>query len=123
MGGGAAMMPAVRNPGFYQAVAAHSGCSTVGPGHGVARAIVHSYNGNPDNMFGPPHHPDWLARDVIRHAEELRGTSVYLSSGSGIPGEADTLGPSGLPECITQGGPLEGARMPVPRPSWTGSRN
>ncbi|MEV2226728.1 alpha/beta hydrolase family protein [Nocardia vinacea] len=83
MGGEAAMMLAARNPGQYRAVAAHSGCYTVasGPGQAQARAIVKTYGGNPDNMFGPSDDPDWLAHDVMTHAEALRGTAVYLSSG------------------------------------------
>lgn len=109
MGGGAAMMLTVRNPGLYQAVAAHSGCYTVasGAGQAQARAIVETYGGNPDNMFGPPSDPDWLAHDVISHAEALRGTAIYLSSGSGIPGEHDTPDQTDLTDTLTVGGPLE----------------
>ncbi|WP_433599185.1 alpha/beta hydrolase [Nocardia sp. CA-135953] len=109
MGGEAAMMLTVRNPGMYRAVAAHSGCYTVapGPGQAQARAIVETYRGNPDNMFGQPDDPDWLAHDVMTHADALRGTAIYLSSGSGIPGEHDVPGQAGLPDDITIGGPLE----------------
>ncbi|MFI6777209.1 alpha/beta hydrolase [Nocardia sp. NPDC050412] len=109
MGGEAAMMLTVRNPGLYRAVAAHSGCYTLasGPGQAQARAIVETYGGDPDNMFGPPNDPDWLAHDVMTHAAALRGTAIYLSSGSGVPGEHDTPGQVDLPEAITVGGPLE----------------
>ncbi|MEC3920241.1 alpha/beta hydrolase [Nocardia sp. CDC160] len=109
MGAEAAMMLAVRNPRLYQAVAAHSGCYTVAPGPGQlqARSIVETYGGNPENMFGPLDDPDWLAHDVLAHADGLRGTAVYLSSGSGIPGEHDAPGQVELPDAITVGGPLE----------------
>ncbi|MBU3062497.1 esterase family protein [Nocardia sp. NEAU-G5] len=109
MGGEATMMLAVRNPGRYRAVAAHSGCYSVapGPGQDQARAIVETYHGNPDNMFGKPGDPDWLAHDVMTHAAALRGTAVYLSAGSGIPGEHDVPGQANLPDDITVGGPLE----------------
>nr|WP_308188433.1 alpha/beta hydrolase family protein [Nocardia australiensis] len=109
MGGEAAMMLTVRNPGLYRAVAAHSGCYTVasGAGQAQARAIVETYGGNPDNMFGPPTDPDWLAHDVMSHAEALRGTAIYLSSGSGIPGEHDTPDQTDLTDTLTVGGPLE----------------
>ncbi|WP_245713873.1 alpha/beta hydrolase [Nocardia vaccinii] len=109
MGGEAAMMLTVRNPGLYRAVAAHSGCYSTapGPGQDQARAIVETYHGNPDNMFGSRDDPDWLAHDVMTHATALRGTAVYLSSGSGIPGEHDVPGQADLPDDITVGGPLE----------------
>ncbi|MFC9897733.1 alpha/beta hydrolase [Nocardia sp. NPDC127579] len=109
MGAEAAMMLAFRNPGRYAAVAAHSSCYTIarGAGQAHARGIVASYGGNPDNMFGPPGDPDWLAHDVIAHAEALRGTAIYLSSGTGIPGEHDLAGRTDLPDAITVGGPLE----------------
>ncbi len=109
MGGEAAMMLTVRTPGMYRAVAAHSGCYTVasGPGQAQARAIVETYGGNPDNMFGPPTDPDWLAHDVTSHAEALRGTAIYLSSGNGVPGEHDTPEQADLADTITVGGVLE----------------
>ncbi|WP_040792940.1 alpha/beta hydrolase [Nocardia paucivorans] len=109
MGAEAAMMLTFRNPGMYSVVAAHSGCYTVasGAGQAQARSIVKTYGGDPDNMFGPPDDPDWLAHDTMAHAEALRGTAIYLSSGSGIPGEHDVPGKVELPDAITVGGPLE----------------
>ncbi len=109
MGAGAAMVLAARNRGLYRAVAAHSGCYSTAPGFGQAqaRAIVTTYGGNPDNMFGLPDDPDWLAHDVLTHAENLRGIAIYLSSGSGVPGAHDVTGRADLPEAIAIGGPLE----------------
>lgn len=108
MGAEAAMMLTFRTPGLYSVVAAHSGCYTLaGAGQAQARGIVETYGGNPDNMFGPPNDPDWLAHDVMSHAEALRGTRIYLSSGSGVPGEHDLPGKVELPDAITVGGPLE----------------
>ncbi|NNH73163.1 esterase family protein [Nocardia uniformis] len=109
MGAEASMMLAFRNPGLYSVVAAHSGCYSLGSGAGQARArgIVATYGGNADNMFGTPTDPDWYAHDVMAHANELRGTALYLSSGSGIPGEHDVPGRVDLPDAITVGGPLE----------------
>ncbi|MGW4095212.1 alpha/beta hydrolase [Nocardia sp. NPDC004750] len=109
MGAGAAMMLAFRTPGLYSVVAAHSGCYTVasGTGQAQARAIVKTYGGDPDNMFGTPTDPDWRAHDVLEHAQALRGTRIYLSSGSGIPGEHDIPSQVELPDTITIGGPLE----------------
>ncbi len=109
MGAEAAMMLAVRNPGLYKAVAAHSGCYSMAPGPGQtqARAIVQTYGGNPDNMFGSSKDPDWLAHDVISHAAALRGTAIYLSSGSGLPGKHDTPGRQDVSSAVIIGGPLE----------------
>ncbi|WP_249645597.1 alpha/beta hydrolase [Nocardia sputi] len=109
MGAEAAMMLTFRTPGLYSVVAAHSGCYTVasGTGQAQARSIVKTYGGNPDNMFGPPTDPDWLAHDTMTHAQALRGTRIYLSSGNGVPGEHDVPGRVELPDAITIGGPLE----------------
>jgi S-formylglutathione hydrolase FrmB len=109
MGAEAAMMLAMRHPGEYRAVAAHSGCYAMGSdiGQAQARAIVSTYGGNPDNMFGNQNDPSWLAHDVMMHADQLRGTALFLSAGSGLPGPLD--GPSN-PDSRTSivfGGPLE----------------
>ncbi|MET9031056.1 esterase family protein [Nocardia sp. NPDC004168] len=99
----------VLTPGLYSVVAAHSGCYTVasGAGQAQARAIVKTYGGDPDNMFGTLADLDWRAHDVLTHAQALRGTRIYLSSGSGIPGERDVPGQVELPVAITIGGSLE----------------
>lgn len=114
MGAEAAMMLTVRKPGLYQAVAAHSGCYSVGsdPGQAQARAIVATYMGNPDNMFGRPDDPQWLAHDVVEHAAALRGKAIYVSAGSGLPGQYETPGTPDLPQMLALGAPLEaGAAM------------
>ncbi|MBH0779047.1 esterase family protein [Nocardia sp. NEAU-351] len=114
MGAEAAMMLAVRRPTLYAAVAAHSGCYSVGtePGQAQARAIVATYFGQPDNMFGRPDNPEWLAHDVIQHAEALRGKAIYLSTGNGMPGRYETPDTPNLPTVLAFGGPLEaGAAM------------
>ncbi|ONM46506.1 alpha/beta hydrolase [Nocardia donostiensis] len=109
MGAEAAMMLAVRTPGLYSAVGAHSGCFSTGTdlGQAQARAVVATYNGDPDNMFGPQHHPAWKEHDVTLHAEALRGKALYISVGSGLPGIHETLGNPELPTVVGFGGPLE----------------
>lgn len=88
MGAQSAMMLASRNPQLYSAVAAYSGCfesaDIVGQGH--MRAIVSAFGGNADNMFGGPLDPAWAQHDVLARAENLRGTAIYVSVGSGAPG-------------------------------------
>ncbi|WP_280189582.1 MULTISPECIES: alpha/beta hydrolase-fold protein, partial [Nocardia] len=43
------------------------------------------------NMWGPPTDPAWAANDPYLHADKLRGTAIYVSTGSGTPGPHDTL--------------------------------
>lgn len=111
MGAEAAMMLAFRQPELYRAVAAHSGCFSMGTdlGQAEARAVIATYGGDPDNMFGAAEHPNWLAHDVLLHAEALRGKAIYLSVGSGIPGRYDVPGSADLPSTVGFGGPLEAA--------------
>ncbi|MBF6087708.1 esterase family protein [Nocardia cyriacigeorgica] len=109
MGAEGAMMLAVREPQLYAAVAAHSGCYTSGSDLGQAqvRAVIATYKGDPDNMFGEPEDPAWLAHDVTRNAEALRGKAIYLSSGSGVPGKYEVPSNPDLLNAIGFGSPLE----------------
>ncbi len=109
MGAEAAMMLAIRDPQAYLAVAAHSGCYAMGSdfGQAQARAVVRTYGGDPDNMFGKQDDPDWLAHDVMMHADTLRGKAIFLSAGSGVPGPYDVPGNPEAVSTIGFGGPLE----------------
>ncbi|MFG1790950.1 alpha/beta hydrolase [Nocardia sp. NPDC049149] len=113
MGAEAAMMLAVRQPQLYTAIAAHSGCFSMGTdlGQAQARAVVATYRGVPDNMFGEQDDPAWLDHDVTLHAEALRGKTIYMSVGSGLPGIHDVPGTPGVDAAttISVGGPLEAA--------------
>ncbi|WP_299577100.1 alpha/beta hydrolase family protein [uncultured Williamsia sp.] len=88
MGAGSALMLAARKPGFFRSVSSFSGCYSTADlaSQSVPRAIVAAFGGNADNMWGPPSDPAWAAHDVLLHAEGLRGTTVYVSVGSGLPG-------------------------------------
>ncbi len=94
MGAGAALVLAARNPGFYDAVAAYSGCyTTTGPaGQAYPRGIVAAFGGNADNMWGPPTDPAWAQHDVVAKAANLRGSTVYVSTGTGRAGRYDAPG-------------------------------
>lgn len=109
MGAEAAMMLTMRNPDLYSAVGAHSGCFSTGTdfGQAQARAVIATYEGDPDNMFGPEHDPAWRKHDVTLHAEQLRGKALYISVGSGLPGLHDYIGHPELLTRIGFGGPLE----------------
>ncbi|MEC3954695.1 alpha/beta hydrolase family protein [Nocardia sp. CDC153] len=91
MGAQGAMMLAHRHPGLYRAVAGLSGCySTVdGTGSAITALTVASRGGNVVKMWGPPGTFDWLTHDSTVGAEALRGTVIYLSAASGVPGAAD----------------------------------
>ncbi|WP_280336752.1 alpha/beta hydrolase [Nocardia wallacei] len=111
MGAEAALMLVMRNAQLYRAVAAHSGGYAMGSdvGQALARAVVRTYGGDPDNMFGNQYDPDWLAHDVMVNAEGLRGETIYLSSGSGLPGPHDTSANPDSTTSVAFGGPLEAA--------------
>ncbi|MFJ9366530.1 alpha/beta hydrolase [Nocardia sp. NPDC101769] len=91
MGAQGAMMLAHRHPGFYRAVAGLSGCySTIDPsGSAITALTVASRGGNIINLWGPPGTFDWLIHDSTVWAEALRGTVIYLSAASGLPGLPD----------------------------------
>ncbi len=104
-----ALMLAERNPGLYQAVAGYSGCySTRGPlGRELTSLVVIDGGATTDMMWGPYGGPDWQAHDIFAHADGLRGTTVYLSSGNGLPGPHETLDVPQLERRIVIGGLLE----------------
>ncbi|MGW0027067.1 alpha/beta hydrolase [Rhodococcus sp. HM1] len=81
-------------PGLYRGVAAYSGCAqTSDPvGQAYVNLVVETWgDGNTENMWGPPDDPDWVENDPYVNAEKLRGLALYLSNGSGLPGQYDTL--------------------------------
>lgn len=106
-------------PDLYQAVGAFSGCAeTSSP---LGEAYVHlttgvKAGGDVENMWGPLGSPGWAANDPYLHADLLRGHTIFLSSGTGLPGSHDNLddyriagSTSMLRTQITQGGPIEAA--------------
>lgn len=94
MAGTSVFQLALAEPGLYRAIGSYSGCvRTSSPGgQAIVRTVVGSRLGNAANMWGPPTDPAWSANDPYLHAEALRGTEVYISSGTGIPGPFDTIG-------------------------------
>ncbi|GAB20751.1 putative mycolyltransferase [Gordonia effusa NBRC 100432] len=94
MGAGSALVLAARHPRFYRSAASFSGCYSASDvaGQISARSIINGFGGNADNMWGPIGDPDWAAHDVVRQAAGLRGTDVYVSVGSGLPGRYDAPG-------------------------------
>ncbi|NLE82544.1 MAG: esterase family protein [Rhodococcus sp.] len=119
MSGTSVLALAESSPGLYDAVAAYSGCaSTSDPvGQAYVRTVVEARGGgNTHNMWGAVGDGGWAANDPLLHAEKLRGTAVYISSGSGLIGDHDNLNapdvqgdPSVLAQQIVVGGVIEAA--------------
>jgi diacylglycerol O-acyltransferase / trehalose O-mycolyltransferase len=105
-------------PQLYGAVASYSGCAQISDpvGHTFVDLAV-SYPGGPgdtDNMYGPYGDPMWRENDPYVHADKLRGIDLFIASGTGLPGEYDTLnnpyalpGVAGLVNQIIVGGAIE----------------
>ncbi|MFD8100105.1 alpha/beta hydrolase [Nocardia fluminea] len=121
MSGTSVLNLAIAKPGFWNSVASYSGCAqTSDPiGQEFIRITVENWGGGQsiENMWGPRNGPLWRANDPLVNAEGLRGTEVYLSTGTGIPGAphdtpADARVQDGripLPVQIAFGGPIEAA--------------
>ncbi|MFC9437114.1 alpha/beta hydrolase [Nocardia sp. NPDC057030] len=75
-------------PGLFKTVAAYSGCAQIADPAGkqfVKLATETWAGGDTKNMYGPDNSPLWAENDPVINAEKLRGTLLYVSSGSGIP--------------------------------------
>lgn len=84
---------AIQAPGLYRAVASYSGCAqTSDPlGQAFVRTVVEVAGAkDATNMWGPYDGPGWEAHDPYLNAEKLRGLSLYISNGSGLPGPYDS---------------------------------
>ncbi|MFD4183533.1 alpha/beta hydrolase [Rhodococcus sp. NPDC058514] len=89
MSAGSVLDLAIQAPGLYQGVASYSGCArTSDPlGQAYIRTVVEIMGGaDATNMWGPYDGPAWRDHDPYLNAEKLRGLSIYLSTGNGLPG-------------------------------------
>ncbi|MET8775083.1 alpha/beta hydrolase family protein [Nocardia sp. NPDC004654] len=118
MSGTSVLQLPIAAPGLYRAAAAYSGCAQISDpvGYNFVRTVVSAGGGDTANMYGPQGDPLWAANDPYLNAEGLRGLELFLSTGSGIPGQWDTLdgpytlpGVGGLANQLTVGGALEAA--------------
>ncbi|MET7771706.1 alpha/beta hydrolase family protein [Nocardia sp. NPDC005366] len=93
MAGTSVFQLALAAPGFYRAIGSYSGCvRTSDPaGQAIVGAVVTTQRGTLANMWGPPGDPAWRAKDPYLQADKLRGTAVYVSTGTGLPGPNDNL--------------------------------
>ena len=119
MGGHAALNLITRHPDLYRGVAAFSACpDSLDPNaRSTVRATVASKGGDANNMWGPDDNPDWAAHDPMTNAAALRGKTVYLAVGNGIPGPHELLRPfdQEVWESATSGAALEWAAMTCTR--------
>ncbi|WP_414976546.1 alpha/beta hydrolase [Gordonia sp. (in: high G+C Gram-positive bacteria)] len=94
MSGTSVLNLAIADPGRYRAVASYSGCArTSDPvGREFIRQVI-AVRGKADmaDMWGPVGGPGWVAHDPYVNAAKLRGTTIYLSSNSGLPGEDESV--------------------------------
>ncbi|MDL9938044.1 alpha/beta hydrolase family protein [Gordonia sp. ABSL1-1] len=94
MAGTSVLNLAIAAPKLYRSVAAYSGCArTSDPlGQAYIRMVVADRGqGNLNNMWGPPGARGWRDNDPYINAAKLRGTKVYMTSGTGLPGPYDRL--------------------------------
>ncbi|WP_371859787.1 alpha/beta hydrolase [Nocardia uniformis] len=98
MAGSAVFRLALAAPGLYRAIGSYSGCvRTSDPtGQAMVNTVVATRQGDPLNMWGPSTDPAWAANDPYLHAADLRGTAIYVASGTGLPGALDTLDGPGI---------------------------
>ncbi|MCP2276876.1 alpha/beta hydrolase-fold protein [Nocardia amikacinitolerans] len=102
MGGTAAMFLAGRNPGFVRYAASYSGfltTTTLGMPQAIEFAMRDAGGFDSAAMWGPPTSPEWENHDPYVLADRLKGTSIYVSSGSGATGPFDQA--SGIPGVST----------------------
>ncbi|MBL1074210.1 esterase family protein [Nocardia sp. 2] len=88
MAGTSVLQLAEAKPGLWKSVAAYSGCAQIADPAGkqfVKFSVEMWGGGKVENMYGPDNDPAWAANDPVINAEKLRGTNLYVFSGSGIP--------------------------------------
>lgn len=107
MGGNAAYIIAARHPQLYRAVAGYSACPDTAMAQGAVMFSIANRGGNPLNMWGPPGSPAWAEHDPALMLDRLRGKTLYLSTGTGIPGPHEAEIKPQLAENIFLGGPVE----------------
>ncbi|MEU1981201.1 alpha/beta hydrolase family protein [Nocardia sp. NPDC019395] len=89
---------ALAAPRRYVAIGSYSGCiRTSDPmGRAMVRAVVSRWGGDATNMWGPWQSPAWTANDPYLHAGKLRGVTLYVSTGTGLPGPLETVRGPGI---------------------------
>lgn len=90
MGGNAALILASRHRdqfAFAGALSGYLNLSAPGMREAIRIAMLDAGLYNSDCMWGPPWDPAWLRHDPFVQAEGLRGLPMWVSAGSGLPGD------------------------------------
>lgn len=89
---------AIAKPKLYRSIAAFSGCARSSDplGQQYIKMVVDRGQGNIANMWGPLGGPGWIANDPYIQAPRLRGTKIYMTTGTGAPGSHENLGDKGI---------------------------
>ncbi|NNG98364.1 alpha/beta hydrolase [Gordonia araii] len=89
---------AIAKPRLYRSVAAFSGCArTSDPlGQQYIKLVIDRGQGNIANMWGPLGGRGWIANDPYIQAPRLRGTKIYMTTGTGAPGKHENLQNKGI---------------------------
>lgn len=82
-------------PDLYRAVGSFSGCASTldSAGRTYIDLVLARAGASPKNMWGENGDPAWRDHDAVLNAERLRGKAIYLSSATGLPGEAEEILP------------------------------
>ncbi|WP_040772207.1 alpha/beta hydrolase [Rhodococcus rhodnii] len=99
MAGTSVLSLAQSAPELYRSVGAYSGCAETSTplGRLAIQLVVEARGGgDTENMWGSPEGGGWEAHDPVVNAERLRGIDLYVSSGSGLPGQYDRLDAPGI---------------------------
>ncbi|PAT09620.1 esterase [Corynebacterium hadale] len=89
------LLLAEHNPGFYKAVGSFSGCAATSrplPWFFVGLTVNRGGGLTPDQLWGPMGSEYNRYNDALVMAEYLKGTDLYISSGTGLVSETDTIG-------------------------------
>ncbi|RJO76328.1 esterase family protein [Nocardia panacis] len=117
MSGTSVLNFAIDYPGKWRSVAVYSGIAQVSDpiGQRMVKLTVETWGGGDTrNMWGPNDSPLWRANDPLLQAEKLRGTNLFISTGTGIPGAYDIPGnkfrmedPEDTPTTVVVGAVIE----------------
>lgn len=117
MAGTSVLALAATTGDLYSSVAAYSGCAQISDpiGQEFLRITEETWGWvNADNMYGPRGDARWRENDPYVQAEGLRGKSIYISSGGGLPGKHDVYngryslpGANGIATQLVKGGVIE----------------
>ena len=94
MAGTSVLNIAIAAPGLYKSVAGFSGCARTSDPLGqeyIKQVVEVRGGGDMTNMWGPLTGAGWRKNDPYLNAAKLRGTKIYLTTGSGLPGKRDGL--------------------------------